>query len=178
MTTPTGLSAREPGRFRALMARWATGVAVVTAHAGNEDAGLTVNALLSVSLAPPSLLVSLAHDADTLPVLERSRHFGVTLLAADQRALSERFALPVPSAEKFRGVAFHRGPQGSALLDGALGAVECRVASQQPAYDHVLVMGEVIHEEGGSDGAPLLFFRSGYAETEGPERLHLPPRRP
>jgi flavin reductase (DIM6/NTAB) family NADH-FMN oxidoreductase RutF len=160
------------------MSRWATGVSIVTAHHGTEDAGLTVNALLSVSIAPPSLLVSLSSDADTLPVLERSGHFGVSFLAAGQRALSERFALTLPSAEKFRDVAVHRGPHGSLLLNDALGAVECRVVARLPAHDHVLVVGDVVHEETGPDRAPLLFFRSGYAEPDGPERLRLPPRRP
>jgi flavin reductase (DIM6/NTAB) family NADH-FMN oxidoreductase RutF len=160
------------------MGRWATGVSVVTAHDGSRDAGLTVNALLSVSLAPPTLLVSLSTDADTLPVLERSGHFGVSFLTADQRAVSERFAQTLPSVEKFGGIPLHRGPHGSPLLDGVLGAAECRVVSRSPTADHVLIVGEVVHEETGPDAAPLLFFRSGYADADGPERLRLPRPRP
>src|SRR5271157_5401314 len=133
------------------MGRWSTGVSVVTARDGAIDAGLTVNAFLSVSLNPPSVLVSLTMDADTTPVIERTGRFAVNFLAADQRALSERFARQVPSAEKFGGLSFHRGPGGIALLDGTLGAVECRVASQVPAYDHILFVGEVVHEELGRD---------------------------
>jgi flavin reductase (DIM6/NTAB) family NADH-FMN oxidoreductase RutF len=171
-------AAPGPSRFRAFMGRWATGVSVVTAHDERGDAGLTVNALLSVSLDPPSLLVSLSRDTDTLPAIQRSGRFGVSLLRAGQRSVSERFALTLPAAEKFAGIATHRGPGGTLLLDGALGAVECRVASTVPAFDHVLIVGEVDHEESGGDGAPLLFFRSGYAEPDGDERLRLPPRRP
>lgn len=163
--------------FRRLIARWATGVSVVTTHEGSHDFGLTVNALLSVALAPPLLLVSLSRDADTTPALERSGTFGVTMLAADQRPLSERFARPVPSAEKFVGLAFHRGPLGSAILDGGLGALECRVTARHPAADHLLVVGEVVHAEAGPDAPPLLFFRSRYAESTGPDRLTLPPPR-
>ncbi len=118
--------------FRGLMARWATGVAVVTAHDGSLDAGLTVNALLSVSLAPPSLLISLTQDADTTPIVQRSGAFAVNFLASDQRALSERFAQTLPSGEKFRGLPVHRGTTGAALLDGTLGAAECRVARWMP----------------------------------------------
>jgi flavin reductase (DIM6/NTAB) family NADH-FMN oxidoreductase RutF len=161
--------------FRRWMARWATGVSVVTARDGAEDAGLTVNAFLSVSVRPPSLLVSLTLDADTTPVIQRSRAFAVNVLAADQRALSERFARTLPPVEKFRGVPLHRGLTGAALLDGTLGAAECRVAAWLPQFDHVLVVGEVLRQEGGRDADPLLFFRSGYAETEGAGRLRLPP---
>ena len=167
----------DPVRFRTLMARWATGVAVVTARLGETDAGLTVNGLLSVSLRPPSLLVSLTHDADTLPVLARSRSFAASFLAAEQRSLSERFARTIPSPEKFAGVPVHRGRTGAALLDGSLGAVECRVVSTTPAFDHDLVLGEVVAVELGPDRSPLIFQHSGYAETEADGRVRLPPPR-
>jgi 3-hydroxy-9,10-secoandrosta-1,3,5(10)-triene-9,17-dione monooxygenase reductase component len=164
----------DSATFRRWMARWATGVSVVTAREGDRDAGLTVNALLSVSLAPPSLLVSLTREADTTPFIERSGRFAVSFLAADQRALSERFARTDPPAEKFRDVPVHRSPGGLALLDGALGAAECRVVSKTPAYDHLLIVGEVVHQEFGRDDGPLLFFRAAYAEAEGSGSLRLP----
>jgi flavin reductase (DIM6/NTAB) family NADH-FMN oxidoreductase RutF len=163
--------------FRALMSRWATGVAIVTARDDRGDAGLTVNALVSVSLAPPSLLVSLTVDADTTPVIQRSRSFVANFLAADQRALSERFATVLPPGEKFRDLPVHRGTTGAALLDGTLGAVECRVAAWIPRYDHVLIVGEVVHQEVGRDAPPLLFLRSGYAEPMPGDGLRLPPSR-
>ncbi len=164
----------SPEEFRHLMGRWATGVSVVTAHDGTVDAGLTVNGFLSVSLTPPSVLVSLARDVDTLPVIARSGRFGVSFLAADQRALSERFARNEPSEAKFRDVAFHRAPGGTPLLDATLGGLECHVAARTVAGDHVLLVGEVDHQESGRDELPLLFFRSAYAEADAPDRLRLP----
>jgi flavin reductase (DIM6/NTAB) family NADH-FMN oxidoreductase RutF len=164
----------DASAFRRLVARWATGVSVVTAHDRGVDGGLTVNALLSVSLTPPSLLVSVTRDADTTPLIERSRRFAATLLAADQRGLSERFAQTLPPAEKFRGVDVHRSPSGLPLLNGGLAVWECRVVDWLPRYDHVLIVGEIVHQEVGRDADPLVFFRSGYAETDGAGRLHLP----
>jgi flavin reductase (DIM6/NTAB) family NADH-FMN oxidoreductase RutF len=176
----SGVSPSRPpaAEFRSFMARWPTGVSVVTARDGALDAGLTVNALLSVSLAPASLLVSLTHDADTTPVVERSRHFAVNFLAADQRTVSERFAKTLPPEEKFHDVPVHRGTTGAALLDGTLGAAECRVVGWTPQYDHVLIVGEVLRTELGRVAAPLVFYRSGYAEPVGDEGLRLPRPRP
>lgn len=154
----------DPVAFRRLMARWATGVAVVSAHESGADAGLTVNALLSVSLAPPTLLVSVTHDADATPVIRRTHLFAVSLLAADQRPLSERFARVLPGAEKFRDVPVHRGTTGLALLDGALGWFECRVRNELQVEDHLLLVGDVLTATAGQDGLPLLFFRSHYAQ--------------
>ena len=169
----------DPMAFRALMARWATGVSVVTAHDAGADAGLTVNAFLSVSLTPPAVLVSLTKNVDTLPLIERSRRFAVNVLAADQRALSDRFASQRPSAEKFQELPVHRGPTGIALLDGTLGAIECRVVAMHPAFDHVLLLGEVERLSAGTDAPPLLYFHSGYGEVDPEGHVRLPvARRP
>jgi flavin reductase (DIM6/NTAB) family NADH-FMN oxidoreductase RutF len=173
----TDLPTVEPLRFRGLMSRWATGVSVVTARHEGSDAGLTVNSLVSVTLAPPTVLVCLTTDADTLPVAEASRYFGASFLGADQRELSDRFARTIPRAEKFAGVALHRGPGGSALLDGNIGAVECRLVGRSLVHDHVLLTGEVVYTEPGRDAPPLLFYRSGYARADGADLLRLPPPR-
>ena len=162
-------------QFRGLMGRWATGVSVVTASEGGVDAGLTVNALLSVTLRPPAVLVSLQRDADTLGHIERTRAFGVSFLRADQRDLSERFARAIPSAEKFSGLEVRRGTTGVPLFAHALGTMECRLVSSTPLYDHALLVGEVVRLDLGEDAPPLVFYRSAYASAEGADRLHLAP---
>ena len=164
----------DPMAFRRLMGRWPTGVAVVTARADGRDHGLTVNALLSVSLRPPTLLVSLGNEADTTPVVERSGRFAVSFLASAQRSVSERFALTLPPEEKFVGQALDRTPEGLAVLPGALARVECRVRAVVPQLDHRLVLGEVEWIDLADDSTPLLFHRSGYAEVDGEGRLRLP----
>jgi 3-hydroxy-9,10-secoandrosta-1,3,5(10)-triene-9,17-dione monooxygenase reductase component len=163
--------------FRRLMGRWPTGVSVVTAREGERDYGMTVNAILSVSLAPPLLLVSLSADAETTLVVGRSGAFAASFLSAAQRSLSERFARASPQEEKFLGVPVSRGRLGPALIDGALGWVECRVRSATPAADHQLIVGEVETVAFGPDATPLLFHRSGYAEASGTNGLSLPPPR-
>jgi len=160
--------------FRRLMARWPTGVSVVTARSGERDGGMTVNALLSISLEPPTLLVSLARDADTVPLLDASGQFAVSFLGARQRELSEGFARRVDAAEKFRGVRIRRGVTGAALLDGALGWIECRTIQAIPLADHRLYVGEVVAAQEGIDAPPLLFYHRSYAVAEGGDRLILP----
>jgi flavin reductase (DIM6/NTAB) family NADH-FMN oxidoreductase RutF len=168
----------EGTALRRLMARWPTGVSVVTARSGDRDGGLTVNALLSVSLDPPTLLVSIDRDADTVPLIDTSQAMAVSFLGARQKELSERFARRIDGAEKFQGVRVHRAVTGAALLDGALGWIECRPVRSIPVADHLLYLGEVVHVEEGPDAPPLLFYHRGYATTEGTERLRLPPASP
>jgi 3-hydroxy-9,10-secoandrosta-1,3,5(10)-triene-9,17-dione monooxygenase reductase component len=163
----------EGEAFRRLIARWATGVTVVTSRDGEHDVGLTVNSLLSVSLKPPMVLVSLTNDADSTPVIARSGRFTVNLLSEGQRALSERFAKAVTSGEKFDGVSTHRGPSGVLRLDGTLGAFDCEVERTIPVADHQLIVGRVVELVAGTDGLPLLFYRSRYGETASPDTVRF-----
>ncbi|MCI4345089.1 MAG: flavin reductase family protein [Thermoplasmata archaeon] len=152
----------DPALFRQAIARWATGVAIVTTREGDADFGLTVNSLTSIALEPPLLLVSLSTVADTTAVLARVGAFGVSLLAPEQRAVSERFARATPPGPKFEGLAVHRGLTGAALLDGALATFECRVEAVHAHSDHRLFVGRVVVAHLGRDAAPLLFYRSRY----------------
>lgn len=160
------------------MGRWPTGVAVVTSRDARGDAGLTVNGLISVSLTPMRLLISLTEAADTTAVIRRSGVFAANFLSAAQRAVSERFAQTMTPAEKFAGLAVRRGLTGAPLIDGSVAQVECRVRDETRAGDHVLFQGDVVGLYDGPDDTPLVFYHSGYAEPTGERGLTLaPPRR-
>jgi flavin reductase (DIM6/NTAB) family NADH-FMN oxidoreductase RutF len=166
----------DPTAFRGAMARWATGVSVVTALGPVGPVGLTVNAFLSVALQPPTILISLTHDADSTPVIDQSGRFAVNLLAADQRSLSERFARTDPPAEKFRGLEVRTGEAGLPLLADTLGALEARVIQRIDVADHRLFVGEVTAIHAGREAPPLVFYRSQYAAPDADGALHLPGR--
>jgi 3-hydroxy-9,10-secoandrosta-1,3,5(10)-triene-9,17-dione monooxygenase reductase component len=164
----------DPAAFRQWMGRWATGVSVVTAREADRDFGLTVNAFLSVSLDPPTVLVSLGEEAYTTPVVLRTGRFAVNVLRADQERLSRHFAQVGGGDSKFSAVALHRRAEGLALLDGTLGAITCSVSAEHPAGDHRLVLGVVRALESGPEGLPLLFYRGHYGESDGSGGLRLP----
>ena len=170
-------AAVEPTRLRQVMARWPTGVSVVTARHQGRDYGMTVNAFLSVALDPPIILVSLSTAADTTPVVRADGRFAVSLLAAGQSALSERFARAVEPEAKFAGAPVARTPGGLARLEGALATLEARVRTELTVADHVLFFGDVTYADLGADGLPLVFHRRDYLVPEGTERLRtLPPK--
>ncbi|MDE1821845.1 MAG: flavin reductase [Euryarchaeota archaeon] len=145
------------------MGRFATGVTVVTAHHRGVDAGMTVNAFVSVTLEPPTVLICLNRRADTTPVVEASGKFAITILSARERHLSELFASRAPSHEKFQGVPLHRGTLGPPLLDGGLGSLECEVVHRVEHGSHVLFFGQVVALETGGEELPLVFWKSEYA---------------
>ncbi len=156
-----------PAEFRRAIAEWATGVSVVTSRNGGVDTGLTVNALLSVSLTPPLLLISIQHAADSTPIIRQSGVFAVNVLSRLQRPLSERFAQTLSPEEKFRAVPIHRGVTKVPLIEGAVATIECRVRQEIPVADHALFIGEVVSVHLSNEEPPLVFHRSRYSSTNG-----------
>ena len=161
--TPPGFSQRE---FRASLAMFATGVTIVTARTpSGELVGLTANSFNSVSLNPPLVLWSLSQAASSLAMLSKGSHYAINVLAADQKALAERFA--GKRDDRWQGVAFTDGVAGAPLLEGAAASFECFNRSRYPEGDHVIFVGEVercSHREGA---VPLL-YHGGKFYTEHP----------
>jgi flavin reductase (DIM6/NTAB) family NADH-FMN oxidoreductase RutF len=152
----------EKNELRRVMGHFATGVTVITTYRqSGELHGLTANAVSSLSLVPPLMLICVDKKADSYPCFDESKSFTVNILASDQEALSRRFA--VSGGEKFDGVAYHLGANGAPILEGTIGHIECRVVSAFDGGDHTIYIGEVLEAE-TREAKPLLFFRGGYRE--------------
>jgi flavin reductase (DIM6/NTAB) family NADH-FMN oxidoreductase RutF len=151
----------DPPLFRQLLGRFATGVTVLTTRTpGGEPIGMTASSVASVSLDPPLVLASVDRRHDMHAALAAASHFVLNILAADQEALSRRFAADEP--DRFQGVGFHPNKQGIAVLEGVVAHIDCEKQSAIPAGDHTVFMGLVV---GGSvtERRPLLYYRGGYA---------------
>ena len=83
----------ESPLFRQLLGRFATGVTVITCRTVKGDpVGMTANSLASVSLEPPLVLVAVEKIHEMHAALESATHWVFNILAAEQEALSRRFA--------------------------------------------------------------------------------------
>jgi flavin reductase (DIM6/NTAB) family NADH-FMN oxidoreductase RutF len=162
--------------FRLVMGRFATGVTVVTTLEGERPHGITVNALSSVSLEPPLVMVALDRRRRITPLVRSYGRFAVSILGEDQQALSDCFAgAPVvPDREAFCGAAWHQGSGGLPLIDGAIASLECTTIDVVPAGDHDLFVGRVDRLSADDDGAmPLLYYRRRYLRIERARALDL-----
>lgn len=161
MTRGTASPSHDPRALRAALGAFATGVTIVTTREPDgTDIGLTANSFNSVSLDPPMVLWSLSRRALSLPAFQASGHFAVHVLAADQDALSHRFA--TQGAAKFADLPLARGAGGTPLLDGCSARFECRTAFTYDGGDHVIFVGEVLAFE-HFPRPPLLFHAGRYA---------------
>lgn len=142
--------------FRAALGMFATGVTIVTArNAAGGAVGLTANSFNSVSLDPPLVLWSLSRSAGSMPAFEQGSHYAIHVLAADQRALAERFASR--AVDRFAGLEFREGVGGAPVIDGAAAVFECFNRSRYEEGDHVIFVGEVERCAMRPEAAPLLF---------------------
>ncbi|HLH13776.1 MAG TPA: flavin reductase family protein [Solirubrobacteraceae bacterium] len=153
--------------MRTVMGHFATGVCVVsTRREDGSPVGTTVNAVTSVSLEPPLLLVCLAHDSETLAAVRAASHFAVSILAESQREHSTRFAAKGERARP-REAEFGEHHPGVPCLRGALATVACRVSAMHRGGDHMIVVGEVLSTSSAPEElTPLLFFRGSYSRLE------------
>lgn len=149
-----------PDDFRGMMARWVTGVAVVTCRSGDQPVGCTVNALAAVSLAPPLLMVSLRTASQTLAAINKHGRFALNVLSVSQSWLGHRFAR-AGRGERFAGVDY-RWVEELPVLSGALVGAVCAVTHRFQVADHVLVVAEARSEVERGLVDPAVFFHRTY----------------
>jgi flavin reductase (DIM6/NTAB) family NADH-FMN oxidoreductase RutF len=145
--------------FRDALGRFATGVTVVTALENGKTHGMTANAFLSLSLDPPLVLTSLNNRSQMRRILPAAGRFGVSVLAAHQRGLSDHFAGIPTDAETIQ----FKNRAGVALLEGAVAHFVARIVDIYSAGDHTLFLGEVEYVEHHQD-KPLLFYAGKYQQ--------------
>jgi len=150
----------EPQELRRVMGHFATGVTVITTRdKTGAPNGLTANAFMSLSLDPPLVVISVDKKATCYSCFEVDNGFAVNFLSEDQEEISRRFA--TKGADKFADLKWRPGSNGAALIEGALGSVECKIIQCHDGGDHTIIVGEIINVAANGD-RPLLFFKGKY----------------
>jgi flavin reductase (DIM6/NTAB) family NADH-FMN oxidoreductase RutF len=162
--TTVPMTDEERRSLRAMLGRFATGVTVVAARHGPLLAGMTANAIASVSVDPPLMLASVNHRSETHIAIIESHAFAVSVLAAGQREIADCFAQPTTAAKlrRFCDAPWHEAETGSPILDAAIADFDCRLVARHPGGDHTIFVGEIVaagYEEGVE---PLIYFGSRY----------------
>jgi flavin reductase (DIM6/NTAB) family NADH-FMN oxidoreductase RutF len=151
----------DPTAYRTVIGRFPTGVAIVTCAGSTGPAGMTTNAVTSLSLDPLLLLVCFDNSSRTLPVVQESRRFAVNVLRAGQEDLARVFASKRVARQKFEAVT-HTIEHGVPVLDDALAWLACDLRDLHAGGDHTIGIGAVTHVYAEDDGQPLVYFGGGY----------------
>ena len=152
----------EAADFRAAASRFLTGVTVVTSlGADGSPVGATVNSFTTVSMAPPTVLVSLKRGRTWMAV-KHSGSYVANVMHAGDSALCRHFGgTPTADAEpEFIDL------NGFPALPNAIARFACRVVRTFDVADHTLFIGEV-SACGHCDGPPLAFYESRFRHGAG-----------
>jgi flavin reductase (DIM6/NTAB) family NADH-FMN oxidoreductase RutF len=155
-----GVGATE---FPEALRRLPRGVSVMTFGEGDERFGLTATSVSSLSLDPPTILVSVNRSSPISREFLRSRSFGVSVLAAGHDALAERFSggAEIPEAER-RDDIWAASVSGVPLLAEAVAAFDCEQDDIMECHGCAVVVGRVhsVRAPGGSSA--LVYWRGAY----------------
>ncbi|MCY1077372.1 flavin reductase family protein [Archangium lansingense] len=149
-STPEGVSAPD---FREALARWASGVAVVSVRDEQGLAATTVSSFNSLSLTPPLVVVALSESSRTLKRVQASGRFSVSILASAQRDIAVRCSKGEAEDAAFDDDAFARD---------CLAGLSCTLRDLHRYGDHLLLIGQVVNVRRGEEREPLLYWNRAY----------------
>lgn len=147
--------------FVAAMRNAPTAVTVVTTDGRAGRYGVTVSAMSSVSADPPAVLVCVHNASPAAAAIGVNKAFCVNLLAADQAALSDRFAGRHKAADRFAGIGTDALGTGAPVLRDALSIFDCRLLESHRFGTHSVFIGLVVGARHG-EGAPLVYHNRAY----------------
>jgi flavin reductase (DIM6/NTAB) family NADH-FMN oxidoreductase RutF len=154
--------------FRGAMRHLTGGVSVITVGQGKDITGMTVTSVSSLSVDPPTLIVSINRESSSWPILKRQGFFGVNILAADQLDVAERFTGKggLKGADRFAGAQWTTRISGVPLLAGALAAIDCEVEDIVERHSHAIVIGRVLDIQTSGHTAALAYWQGRYVAVD------------
>jgi flavin reductase (DIM6/NTAB) family NADH-FMN oxidoreductase RutF len=147
--------------LRGLMRLWPHGVSILSVDVDSDRMGVTVSSLVSLSLEPPLIGVSIGKEASCYELLRSAGRFAVSLLGSEQEELARRFAGGYPPIVHWQGVPTREG-QVAPLIDGALGWIEAETRNEADAGDHTFFIADVLSIEHGPSHHALVYRESMY----------------
>ena len=173
---PARMAAGNQVDLRQFMTAFPTGVGVVTTFgADGQPYGMTCTAICSVTLEPPTLLVSLRQESRTLRAVLACERFALNLLDEESRSTAELFSSHV--ADRFASVSWDMPPGGAGphLSCAAHSIADCRVVQTLPIGDHTVVFAETRRITSLSRPRPLMYGQRRYLRWSDGGMVQSPP---
>jgi flavin reductase (DIM6/NTAB) family NADH-FMN oxidoreductase RutF len=145
---------------RSLFRRWPAGVSVIVAELEGRRHGLTVSSLVSLSLEPPLVGISISQQASLHELLRDAGSWTASILAGDQERLAQHFSRSVPPLVLWDGIDVREGDPRR--LVGAAGWLEARTIDEVRTGDHTFFVAEVMTVEEGTAATSLSYVHRGY----------------
>jgi flavin reductase (DIM6/NTAB) family NADH-FMN oxidoreductase RutF len=149
--------------LRDLMRLWPHGVSVLTVDYDGDRMGVTVSSLVSLSLEPPLVGISIGKQASAYELVRRAGGFALSMLGAGQEGIARQFASGLPPIVHWDGVATREG-RLAPLIEGALGWIEAETIAEHDVGDHTFFVGRVLVAEHGPSTSAIVYRDREYHE--------------
>ena len=143
------------------MRLWPHGVSILSVDVDGDRMGVTVSSLVSLSLEPPLVGISVGKQASCYELLRRAGAFAVSMLGSDQEEIARRFAAGRPPIVHWDGVAIRQG-RHAPLIEGALGWIEATTLADHDAGDHTFFIARVDGVDRGPAPSALMYRDRSY----------------
>jgi flavin reductase (DIM6/NTAB) family NADH-FMN oxidoreductase RutF len=147
--------------FKQAFSVLAAGVSVVTFEVAGQVHGFTATSLTAVSMEPPLALFCVGRGNTSHAFLNKGTAVGISILAAEQQALSHRFATKV-ALGGYVDVDVTAGDEGAPVLRGAVAVMTARIVELVPAGDHTIYVCRLQWAHASSQRRPLLYCARNY----------------
>ena len=139
-------------------------VAVITCWDGERRWAKTATAVTELSVDPPSLLICIDRQAGVYGPITRGANFGVNILHADQRAISEQCGGDARGEGRFREGRWDSAACGTPYLRRCEASFVCEYESHIDHGDRAVIVGTVTEVQIGSGEIdPLIYVDGHYA---------------
>jgi flavin reductase (DIM6/NTAB) family NADH-FMN oxidoreductase RutF len=150
--------------FRQAWGNFATGVCLVnTIEANGKIHGMTANGVASISLDPMLVMVSVAHNSNTYPIMKKTQQYVINILSESQKYIAMEYAKKTKSDDLKLDDQYFFTSSGMPFLKESLASMECDVVNMHEEGDHTIFIGAV-KDIVVNDGDPLLFFKGDWAK--------------
>lgn len=159
----------DTGRFKESMRHLAGAVSVITVGRGGDRTGFTATSVSSLSIEPPSILVSLNRNSSSWETLHRHGSFAVNVLTQDQQHIADRFAGRdgIKGSARYDGARWQELVTGTPALTDALTVLDCELEEAIDRHSHAILIGRVRAIAVRPGAAPLLYWHGAYRHFAG-----------
>lgn len=145
--------------FRQTMRLLAGGVCIAATEQDGQRLGLTVTAVCSVTLEPPTIILCVNRTAGAHDPIRARRRIAISVLASDQLELAERFSSSeVKGCARFQGSKWTDMATGTPAAVDALAALDCEIVQDMPIGQHSVFVCDFKAARLGAGKPPLVHF--------------------
>lgn len=151
--------------FKQSMRLLAGGVCICTTANNGERLGLTMTAVCSLTLEPPTLVVCVNRDAGAHDMMRATKRLCINFLASEHVALAELFSsASFKGSGRFDPALWTDMASGMPALNNGLAALDCSIIQESSVGQHSVFICEVKAARLNPEKEPLVHFNREFCE--------------